>query len=835
MSHRVFARRHGLAHRGAFLVTVFAALLVPGGAHAAPTQSPLDFGPLIADLEALPPGADPGSSLLAKARVAQASVERGQPCAALNQLAALRNQLRAKTGKKRLTEGLAAQIQTDVLALDAMILLLPGSEACGGTPGALPTAGFGPEVDVLASDTEGIVLHVTLPQPHLVTRSGGGHSYTDVSMDGMGYVNGVGRPDLPAATRLFAVPLGADVSLETLGSSSIVLDGVSLWPEQPQPVDAERSPFARPPFTIDTKAYMTDAPYPATPSRAGPLGMMRDLQVGGVEFDGAQYNPVTQILRIYTSFDVKISFGGKNSGLFADQRLTSLWNVAFQDVYADTLLNYKVAYANVGPIIRPLFCGEELLIVTSPALHVAADTLATARRADGFPTAIVEVGNGQGQIGTTPGQIQSFIRGELSSICLIRPSYVILLGNTAQVPTFVPTVGGTAIASDLPYGLADDSDLFADVNVGRIPAPDLPTANTVVDKIVDYEDDPPFSLGFYGHATFTSYWQCGLDGDIPCATATTDERGFTKTSETIRDALVAAGYQVDRVYTTAANANPQKYYDGTDLPAELMKPAFPWNGVGQDVIDDWNEGRFIMFHRDHGYSGGWSNPDVSNADIPALTNGALQPVVFSINCASATYDNPANPSFVERILQKSGGGAVAVFGDSRNSPSFTNNHIVLGFFDAIFPTVLGSYGSPTPIAVLGKVLNAGKAYMDTQNGLDFQGATDTLQEHYLYGLFGDPTMQIYRQLPFRFTIEKAVIRFLRPGWVFVGLDQPQADGTLVTLSQEGAPVGRGLLVDGEAQIMMESRVDLGEPLRVSLGKTDFEPAFLDVLIEPEVG
>jgi hypothetical protein len=42
-------------------------------------------------------------------------------------------------------------------------------------------------------------------------------------------------------------------------------------------------------------------------------------------------------------------------------------------------------------------------------------------------------------------------------------------------------------------------------------------------------------------------------------------------------------------------------------------------------------------------------------------------------------------------------------------------------------------------------------------------------------------------------------------------------------------------VDGEAQIMIESRVDLGEPLRASLGKTDFEPAFLDVLIEPEVG
>src|SRR5207302_9149560 len=114
------------------------------------------------------------------------------------------------------------------------------------------------------------------------------------------------------------------------------------------------------------------------------------------------------------------------------------------------------------------FCGEDMLIVTSPALQPAATTFANARAAAGYNPRVVLVGSGPGQIGTTPAQIQTFIRGELNSSCELRPVYVVLIGDTANVPTFeVPCTGHQAagdtcdIASDLPYSLAHDSDLFA--------------------------------------------------------------------------------------------------------------------------------------------------------------------------------------------------------------------------------------------------------------------------------------------------------------------------------------------------------------------------------------
>ena len=93
--------------------------------------------------------------------------------------------------------------------------------------------------------------------------------------------------------------------------------------------------------------------------------------------------------------------------------------------------------------------------------------------------------------------IQTYILGELNADCEVRPSYVVLFGDTSHVPTWhVPCKYGAEtpdcdIASDLPYSLNAPADLFADVMLGRIPAPDLDSANAVVNKIVGYETTPP--------------------------------------------------------------------------------------------------------------------------------------------------------------------------------------------------------------------------------------------------------------------------------------------------------------------------------------------------------
>jgi hypothetical protein len=360
-----------------------------------------------------------------------------------------------------------------------------------------------------------------LPAVQFVAHQAGGQDFLEPTMEGMGKGGNNGEPGLPAMTKYFGIPEGADVSVNVSNVQSYTLNNVSLYPTQPEPKDQKPpSPkppidtFLEPPFQLNKTAYKSNKPFPPAPSEGGAVGAMRDIAVGGVDAAGGQYTPSSKTLKVFTSMDVTVNFGGDNKGTFGTSDLMSPWNNAFVDDYG--------TLANIGTIkerlrnVRPIFCGEELLIITDAELRPAANTLQAQRQAQGYLTRVSEVGAAPGQIGTTPAQIQAYIRSRLTSGCLIHPSYVILLGNTAHVPTFLVPCGPGGnpadcnIASDLDYSLNGiGTDLFADVQLGRLPAPSLDSANALVAKLNTYATTNPAPPGddFLNHAAVTSYFQ----------------------------------------------------------------------------------------------------------------------------------------------------------------------------------------------------------------------------------------------------------------------------------------------------------------------------------------
>jgi hypothetical protein len=492
--------------------------------------------------------------------------------------------------------------------------------------------------------------------------------------------------------------------------------------------------------------------------------------------------------------------------------------------------------------LDPEFCGEDILIVTSPALDKAAVAFANARQAAGYKTKVSRVGDAPGQIGSTRAQIQAHILGELNANCTLRPSYVVLFGDTSHVPTWnVPCSDGgdvaeCDIASDLPYSLNFPSDLFADVYLGRIPAHDLDAANAVVKKIVGYETTPPAPPGddFYHHATVTAYFEpkhdCilneGQTGEPNCksqngpvtghyelnVTNTKDSRGFTRTAEKIQNAMVADGITTDRVYTTLDEITPEFYYNGDPIPDFLRKPTFPWNGTGADLLAHYNAGRSMILHRDHGWHSGWAHPTLHSGDVPSMVNGTQLPVVFGVDCSSAQFDIPGSPSFVERQVMKPDGGAFAGFGDTRVSPTWANNNMAFGFFDAVFPDVASSFGSPDATTRLGPILQSGKFFMAAKNGVGHQSAAATYKEHFLYHLLGDPSAQMWIDLPEQIDVTKIRVEYIPievpdPGGpvfkVRVDMGEQGKPGTVVTLTRNGEPIGRGIVGAGGVEITPE--------------------------------
>ena len=249
-----------------------------------------------------------------------------------------------------------------------------------------------------------------------------------------------------------------------------------------------------------------------------------------------------------------------------------------------------------------------------------------------------------------------------------------------------------------------------------------------------------------------------------------------------------------------------------------------------DIVGATLDGRFAILHRDHGWPDGWAEPTLHSGHVPLFTNGTQQPVVFGINCSSAAFDNPAHPSFVELQVLRPDGGAIAGFGDTRVSPSFPNNHMALGFFDALFPSTVADYGGPETRR-LGDVLIRGKQYMATQEGFEWHGAGDTYVEHYLYHLLGDPTMQMWADPPQRFDPSRfrAVVREWRefdptpdPGdppffvrFEFPG--EPLAVGALVTVFRGAEAIGRGVVgADGTVDVPPDAPFSEKDKLTVSM-------------------
>ena len=818
------------------VVAALLVLMVLGAGQASAASSPAkSISALERQLKAVPDSVlkkKQRAKLVKSVRHARRVAKRA-PCSAVADLARFRRVLRTVKIKKSRKPGKAAQRLADLgpssLKATQQLLRDKKTSRCGG--GQSPSTRAETKTTVMQSDENGMRVRVQLPVLRFVPETGGGQTWTKLVAPNTDSPGQPGKPGIPIVSSTFGVPDGATLKVVGTNATSYTIDGVDVFPAQPEPVDQDnpppdflKPPFATLPFQVDGAAYRSKAPVPASPADGAILGTARDVVIGNLQVPAAQYNPAAKTLKVFKSIDVNVSFeGGPHT---FSSFLEDPWE-ANQRSFVATLLNSNVFRGKlVADRLRR--CGEQMMVITSSATRAAADSFATAKRAQGMRTNVFETGAGSGQIGTTAAAIQTTIRSRLNAFLCIRPSYVTIMGDDDLVPTFP---GINSIPSDLQYSMRDDADELPDVAVGRIIGNDQAAVQTAVNKIVTYETTPPTANGMLGKATIAAQFQ---DDDNNGQ----ENRTFIQFAETVRNGLVARGNSVDRIYGEHPGNNPQKFNDGTNLPAALLKPTFAWNGTGAQVSTAWNEGRFMVIHRDHGYSDGWGTPSFSTSNVQALTNGANLPVLLSINCSSGAYDYDET-SFAGESLVKPNGGAVGVFGDTRDSPTWHNTQIAFGFVDALLPSVLGGEGPATKqrtgnALIHGKLRLAGLA---PPSGPGITGGDgSTRNELYLWHYFGDPSMQMWGGgvPPLVLDLSQFAAVFKReytgpprpdPPPYVVNVTLPvELVGQTVALLRGGDVIGKAVIgVDGKATVPAE------------FGDGSVKPGDLSVVIEPEGG
>ena len=825
------------------LALAFAGGAADAGAAKAPTAKS-SLKSLVRQTNALPSGATAVGKQRALKRLAAHARRslRRRPCASVRDLNRFRRvllgvRIKTNTRKRRRVARRFSALGPASLRSSRLLLATKRTRRCGG--GVKPRRSDHPRTRIMQSDAERLRVRIDLPELQFVPREAGGKLWTQLVVPNSDAPGTPGTPGIPVVSEILAVPDGATIQLKTNDVDKVVVGGVDVFPAQPDPVDQDtappnffKGPFADAPFQLNEKAYAKDGLVPAKPADADSLGQARDLNIGALQIPTAQYNPDSKKLVLLKSVDVTLTFAG-GPHTFSDE-LGNPWE-QFQHRLGSVLLNANVVgRIDIREIIRR--CGEEMMVITNPATLAAANTFAAARNAAGIRTQVFQTGAGSGFIGTTPTEIQTFIRGQLGNFLCIRPSYVTIMGDDDLVPTF-PGING--IPSDLQYSMKNDTDELPDLAVGRIIGNDQAAVGTAVNKIISYENSPP-SGPWLGRATIAAQFQDdNVDG--------TENRTFIQFAETVRNGLVNRGVAVDRIYDDSPSTTPLKFNDGTDLPAALKKPTFAWDGDGADVTAAWNEGRFLMVHRDHGWSDGWGHPGYSTTDVQGLTNGALLPVMMSINCSSGAYDYDET-SFAGESLVKPNGGSVGVFGDTRDSPTWHNTQIALGFVDGLLPSVLPAEGPAFKqrvgnALINGKLRLAGLAPPSTPTT---GGDGGTRNELYLWHYFGDPTMQMWgggvSPPVLNADLFNAVYRREigplppdpPPYWVQVTVPA-EFNGQSFSILRQGQVVGKGIAQGGNVNIPA-SFGDSATPgeLQVALEADGSPPVTIQVKDEPPI-
>lgn len=648
-----------------------------------------------------------------------------------------------------------------------------------------------PRSNMKDETTMDIMINFDVPGMYVSETMVDGVTYHHLSMPMHANRMEVGKPQVPVVGRIIEVPKGVDFEVEIVKKKSIKLYFYNVIPAQEPEI---RRPFERvkKKFRIDRATYLNPVPHPEKLSIVRPqdIGIIRGHRLVFLKTYPVQFNPLTKEITAYSRIEVKLKYSKPAQIQPVDPRI---YSPAFEDLLEKSVINFK-DYSRFarGEARQHKEVGCDYLILTHGDFYNATDNnnpivrFAEWKRQKGYTTKVVDIADIPA--GQTAEDIRDYLMNAYEKWYPV-PTYVLLVGDSEFLPTNYQEIDGTNTShpyphyngadtgTDLYYSTVDGSDHYPDIFIGRISVDTTAEAEDVIDKILDYEQNPPTNANYYTDNSLVQLFEDVLprvpDPANPGTTIMQSEGREDGTfriiefAEEIRTFLQNNGYNSQRIYDQSGNfANgPQRYEDGTNLPANLtIAGGFPWNGGTANISNEINAGNFLVIYDGHGARRSWGRPGFNNANVNALANANLTPVVLSLACETGWFDNETDDdvtlaidnrdtanndeSLCETFLRHNNGGAVGIIGASRVSYE-ENDFMMLGMVTAIWPefdpnpplrggqmpdfqtSILRRLGQ---INTLSKIFMA-NAYEDDQ--LQFE----------LYHVFGDPEMPIWTEEP----------------------------------------------------------------------------------------
>lgn len=669
----------------------------------------------------------------------------------------------------------------------------------------------------------------SFPECELKELKANNSKYHLITVDGFNFQTELGKPSLPVRNDLISIPQGASVVIDIISSDYTEINDISILPAQAQHRDSDIKNQDK--FYIDSATYNTDTYYPQDLVELVDIQYQNNLPLAIVKVSPVQFNPLTKTARVYTNLSYQVSYktASKRSSSYSTGNVNasdlnfvqlSVINTVQSTVKTTRSVNTATSTANE----------YDYLIIAHQAYSQAAEKFSKWKKQLGYTVETIYDTDWNSE------KVKDSIAYRYHSQTE-KPTYFLILGDhdgDYAVPgelVFDPD-DAEQFATDLYYACMDgDDDYIPDMAHGRIPARSPEEAMRFVNRMINYEKNPPANESYYSNVLACSYFQDDDDNGYA-------DRRFCHTSEEIKDYLSSNfDYNVSRVYTT--NSTNPVYYDNTlysngdSIPEELlMGNGFNWYGDKYDIAEKYNEGNILVYHRDHGFENGsgWVHPGFNASNLELIDTSASSPIVLSINCYSGKY--MLQRSFAEKLLDKN---AIAVVAAANYSFSGYNDAIIEGIIEAGWPgyglTPDFGAGGKDDIETttyeqglgLGEILNIGlNKMLQEWNGSQITNR----YEYEIFHLFGDPSLKIWNNKPEEISANHEGI--LNCGDQFFSVTDVSVDG-LATLISDDDIIGTCQVVGGSGTIYFDEPItDKYKNLILTISDNNYIP-YIDTI------
>ena len=654
---------------------------------------------------------------------------------------------------------------------------------------------------VVENGFDKVVVHYTAGNISTTDVTTDGGAFSRMTMDGYHLSTEVGKPQLPVMVNLLEIPLCDGVSYTIRSSrysdfSAAELDiRHPLFPAQPSYTKSHTGPVE---FVKDEEAYRTNALYHRNLVTVEKSGILRNINIATVCFSPIQYNPVTDSYRIYE--DVTVEFTFENADIPGTYQMKDLHGNAVFNGLQSRVINPIHSNSRESTFSRPI----KYLIVANSMFRDQLDEFIAWKKRQGLKVEIAYTD--ESEVGTTTTSIANYLKAQYTNATEDdpAPTYVLLVGDIAQIPVFNARVSGESHKTDLYYFTWTEGDHFPDCYYGRFSAQNSTHLSNILEKVMQYEQYTMPDPTYLDDAVLVA----GTDGTF----GPTHANGQMKY---LSNNYINTAYGYSNVHLYLYNSSSQAAQIRANIGA----------GVG------------YANYTAHCDETGWSDPEFSTSQIPSMQNVDRYCFMIGNCCLSNKFDE--NECFGEAQLRTAKKGAVAYIGGSNSTiwdedfywsvgvrstinASATYDAAHLGAYDRLFHTHDEAFSDWYVTG--GSIIQGGNLAVESSN------SSYKLYYWEIYHLMGDPSI-----LPWLSQAE--VMNPTVPDAMVSGATTLQITAVpyaYVALTENGEVIAASTADENGAANLTFTPATAGNTYEVAITAQNYQPYFKTVIaIVPE--